>query len=162
MLKHCIAGLALFGLAGLATAQNAGEIARVQNGESCPGCNLFQAELSYLDLSDVDVSGARLRQANMQLSTFDHWSFENANLSVANLFGTRFNRADFTNANLQAATLVGAYLGHSTVQGMDLTGANISGADLSDVKGLTQSQLEGACGDPSTKLPSGLSVASCD
>ena len=29
-----------------AVAQNAGQIARVRAGNSCPGCNLFQAALS--------------------------------------------------------------------------------------------------------------------
>ncbi|MEQ8559347.1 MAG: pentapeptide repeat-containing protein [Henriciella sp.] len=144
-----------------AAAQDAGEIARVQAGQSCPGCNLFQADLAYLDLENVDVSGARLRQSDMQLSTFDGWNLSGTNLSVANLFGTRFNRSNFTNANLQRAILVGTYFGSSSLKGSDLTGANISGADLSIAEGLSQHQLDKACGDNSTMLPKGLTVPAC-
>ena len=162
MLKHFF--LTLGGCLALclpAIGQDASEIAKVQAGQSCPGCNLFQADLSYLDADNVDVSGARLRQSDMQLSTFDNWSFKGTNLSIANLFGTRFNRCDFTYANLQRATLVGTYFGSSTLKGADLAGANLSGADLSIAKGLTQSQLASACGDDSTRLPEDLSIPPC-
>ena len=48
----------------------------------------------------------------------------------------------------------------------DLTGAKTSitsflGTDLTHVKGLTQSQLDVACGDAATKLPPGLKVHTC-
>lgn len=42
-----------------------------------------------------------------------------------------------------------------------LRGARLSGADLSTVVGLTQADLEGACGDATTRLPHGLSVLPC-
>ncbi len=162
MLKHfsiAIAGLFVLGLP--AVSQDAGEIAKVQAGQSCPGCNLFQADLSYLDADNVDVSGARLRQSDMQLATFDNWSFKGTNLSIANLFGARFNRCDFTSANLQRATLVGTYFGASTLKDADLAGANLSGADLSIAKDLTQEQLDTACGDDSTILPENLNIPAC-
>lgn len=162
MLKHFFITLAGFSVLGLpAVSQDAGEIAKVQSGQSCPGCNLFQADLSYLDADNVDVSGARLRQSDMQLATFDNWSFKGTNLSIANLFGARFNRCDFTGANLQRATLVGTYFGSSTLKDADLAGANLSGADLSIAKGLTQPQLDSACGDESTQLPEKLSIPTC-
>ena len=161
MLKQIVAAITLTATAGPAIAQDASEIALVQSGQSCPRCNLFQADLAYMDLSDIDVSGARLRQSDMQLSTFDDWNLSGANISVANLFGARFNRADFTSASLERATLVGAYFGSSTFTKANLSGANLSGADLSIAKGLTQQQLDTACGDPSTRLPAGLSVRAC-
>ena len=56
------------------------------------------------------------------------------------------------------------------VRETDLSGADhrgaylyptrISGADLSAVKGLTDTQLQIACGDATTKLPSGLKAPS--
>jgi len=161
MLKQIIAAIALIAATGPAFAQDASEIARVQSGESCPRCNLFQADLAYMDLSNIDVSGARLRQADMQLSTFDDWNLAGANISVSNLFGARFNRADFTGASLERATLVGAYFGSSTLTDANLAGANVSGADLSIARGLSQHQLDEACGDQSTLLPPGLSVPAC-
>ena len=161
MLKQIVAAITLTATAGPAIAQDASEIALVQSGQSCPRCNLFQADLAYMDLSDIDVSGARLRQSDMQLSTFDDWTLAGANISVSNLFGARFNRADFTGANLQSATLVGTYLGSSILTNANLAGANLSGADLSIAKGLTQQQLDTACGDESTLLPSGLTIPAC-
>lgn len=161
MLKHFVTGLVAAVMILPAAAQDAGEIARVQQGQSCAGCNLFQADLAYLDLKNVDVSGSRLRQSDLQLSTLDGWNFSNANLSVANLFGARFNDCAFDGANMERATLVGAYFGRSTFKGADLTGVNISGADLSIAQGLVQGQLDRACGDNSTMLPEGLSVPAC-
>jgi uncharacterized protein YjbI with pentapeptide repeats len=48
----------------------------------------------------------------------------------------------------------------------DLAGARLDGADLTDAfltgaMGLTQAQLDQACGDGRTKLPPGLTVAPC-
>jgi len=74
-------------------AQDASQIARVQAGQSCPGCNLFQAELAYRDLPGIDVSGALLRHPNLAMSTINHARFDNSNLSVANIFGPRFTGA---------------------------------------------------------------------
>ena len=161
MLKHLAAALALAAAVLPATAQDASQIRKVQAGQSCPGCNLFQADLAYLDVSGVNVSGARLRQSDMQLSTFDDWNLSGANLSITNLFGTRFNRADFTDANLQRATLVGTYFGRSNMKGAILDGANLSGADLSIAQGLSQAQLDKACGDSSTLLPKGFTLPAC-
>ena len=43
----------------------------------------------------------------------------------------------------------------------DMGGTNLSGADLSGARGLTQRQLNEACGDSATRLPSGLTVPAC-
>lgn len=144
-----------------ALAQNASEIARVQSGHSCSGCNLFQADLSYRDLRDLDLSGSRLRQSNLSLAIMDGSRFDGANMSIANMFGARFVGASFRNTNLSDAVLVGTYFNASNMAGANLTGANLSGAYLSDVRGLTQRQLDQACGDADTLLPPGLRIADC-
>lgn len=162
MLKHITAFFATIGLFAMpALAQDAGEIASVQNGNSCAGCNLFQADLSFKDAQKIDLSGSRLIQSNLSLSTYDEVNLSGANLSIANLFGARFNRSNFANTNLQEATAVGTFFGSSNLTGADLSGANLSGADLELVRGLTQSQLNAACGDSSTKLPSGKTIPTC-
>lgn len=162
MLKHIAASLTAFSLfAAPSLAQDASQIALVQDGKSCAQCNLFQANLSYRDGQKMDLSGARLRQSNLALSTFDDVNLTGANLSVSNLFGARFNRANFTNANFQHATAVGTYFGSSSFSGAQLDGANFSGADLSIAKGLTQAQLNRACGDASTRLPKGKTIPAC-
>lgn len=152
---------ALSFMATPALAQDASQIAAVKDGKSCTACNLFQANLSYQDGEKMDLSNARLRQSNMALSTFNDMNLKGANLSVANLFGARFNRADFSHANFEHVTAVGTYFGSSTFTGANLTGANFSGADLTLVKGLTQAQLDQACGDASTRLPKGKTIPNC-
>ena len=94
------------------SAQNASQIAAVQDGKSCAGCNLFQANLAYQDASKMDLSNARLRQANLSLATYDDVDFSRANLSVANLFGARFNRA----------TLAVRFRGHTIADLLDQLG----------------------------------------
>ncbi|GGE35223.1 hypothetical protein GCM10011367_07060 [Marinicauda pacifica] len=149
-------------LPAAASAQNAGQIASVQTGQSCPGCNLFQADLAYTDLPGIDLSGSRLRQADLSLSTMNRARFDRANLSVANLFGARFTAASFRGADLSGANAVGAYFGSADMTGANLTGTNLSGAEMETARGLTQTQLSSACGDARTRLPASLSVPPCD
>lgn len=52
-----------------ALAQNASQIARVRAGNSCPGCNLFQGDFSYMEARGLNLSRARLRQANSAWSS---------------------------------------------------------------------------------------------
>jgi uncharacterized protein YjbI with pentapeptide repeats len=139
-----------------------GLTAEVRAGRAaCIGCDLFQADLSYIDLSGRDFSGSRLRQADLSLSEADRARFHGANLSIANLFGGRFSRADFSDAHLGRAVLVGAYLGGARFNGAVLIDANLSGAELSHAIGLTQAQLNTACGDASTVLPAGMTIPTC-
>lgn len=144
-----------------ASAQNAGEIARVQSGQNCSDCNLFQADLAYRDLEGIDVSGSRLRQADLSLSTMNQARFDRADLSVANLFGARFSGASLRNADLTRANAVGVWFGGADLTGARLDGTILSGAYLRTARGLTQAQLDTACGDRSTELPAGLSLSPC-
>lgn len=161
MIKHAAIAALAISVSLPAAAQSASDIASVKNGQDCRGCNLFQAELGYRDLPGINVSGSRLRQADMSLSTLNDAVLDNTDLSIANLFGARLTGASLRNANLQRATLVGTYLGGADLQGADLQGANLSGAELDTTKGLTQSQLNAACGDDLTRLPKGLRVPRC-
>lgn len=135
--------------------------ARVRGGASCANCDLFQIDLSYQAIGGRDFSGARLRQSELQVVTADRADFHGANMSLANLFGGRFSSADFTDANLSGATLVGGYYGAARFGGAVLRGANLAGSDLSLASGLTQAQLDTACGDATTLLPAGLTVPAC-
>jgi uncharacterized protein YjbI with pentapeptide repeats len=134
---------------------------RVRAGDPCANCDLFQIDLSYQNISGRDFSGSRIRQSNFTVATADGARFRGANLSLANLFGMRAGRADFTNANLEGATLVGGHFGGARFDGAALAGANLSGAELADARGLTQQQLNTACGDGTTTLPNGMTAPSC-
>ena len=142
-------------------AQSAADIAKAEKGESCIDCNLFQAELSYSKIKNVTFAGSRLRQSNLTLSTMDGVSFNRTNLSIANLYGGRFTGASFKNADLTRAILVGGSFDAANFEGANLTDANLSGAEMSKSRGLTQDQLNAACGDEFTELPTGLSVQHC-
>jgi uncharacterized protein YjbI with pentapeptide repeats len=87
--------------------------------------------------------------------------FWGATLTAANLAGGRFNKASFRGADLTAASLRGAVFENADMREARLNLANLSGADLSKAKGLTQAQLDQACGDAATKAPQGLTVRFC-
>lgn len=156
-----LAAAGLLTLAGPAVAQNASQIAQVRGGASCPRCNLFQADLSGAVLKGRNLAGARLRQADLSLAEMNRTSFAGGDLRDANFYGGVFGGASFAGANLTNASLVGAYLEGANFRGAILAGANLSGAEMDRAVGLTQGQLNRACGDMSTRLPRGLSVPAC-
>jgi uncharacterized protein YjbI with pentapeptide repeats len=86
--------------------------------------------------SKVDCRGADLTGA----------SLADADLAGASLRGARLIGADLTRADLSLADLTGA----------DLRAASLRGADLASSLFLTQSQLDAARGDASTKVPPSL------
>jgi hypothetical protein len=74
--------------------------------------------------------------------------------------------SDFRNASFRDADLSGANLSNAALDGADMTGAATSmtsfdGTDLTRVRGLTQKQLDQACGDVATKVRAGLKVHRC-
>ncbi len=144
-----------------AAAQNAGQIARVRGGASCPGCNLFQGDFSGVEARGLNLSGARMRQADMSLAVMNRARFTNADLRDVEAYGGVFSSANFSGANLTNASFVGAYLDGASFSGATLTGVNFSGASLERATGLTQGRLNQACGDEATRLPRGLAIRHC-
>tara|TARA_R110002167_G_scaffold7040_14_gene33257 strand:- start:1578 stop:2069 length:492 start_codon:yes stop_codon:yes gene_type:complete len=160
-LLTALAALALVAAASPAFAQNAGQIARVRGGASCPGCNLFQGSFGGLEARDLNLTGARLRQADLSLSVMNRTRFNNTDMRDVDAYGAVFSSSNFSRANLTNASFVGAYLEGSSFSGATLDGTNFSGAQLARATGLTQAQLNRACGDASTTLPSGLRIPAC-
>ncbi|HKQ45922.1 MAG TPA: pentapeptide repeat-containing protein [Rhizomicrobium sp.] len=130
-----------------AFAADPAAVAKIQGGiMDCIGCDLTGADLSNTCVKDHDLRGADFTGANASLMC----------MSFANFTNVRFHGADLSGANMAGAKMDGA----------DLTGAKTSitsflGTDLRKVKGLTQAQLDVACGDSKTKLPPGLKVHTC-
>jgi uncharacterized protein YjbI with pentapeptide repeats len=157
--------LALSGVALIAAppamAQNASQIARARSGANCPGCNLFQADFANAELKGRNFAHARLRQADMSASVMNRTSFAGADLRDVNAYGGVFTGARFSGANLTNASFVGAYLQGASFSGATLSGTNFSGAEMGRATGLTQRQLNAACGDDTTQLPRGLSIPAC-
>ena len=137
----------LFVLAVPATAADPAAVAKIRGGiVDCVGCDLRGANLSNTCVKEHDLHGADFSDADATLMC----------MSFADFTGVRFRGTELSGANLAGAKLDGA----------DLTGAKTSitsflGTDLRHVKGLTQKQLDVACGDAATKLPPGLHVHTC-
>jgi uncharacterized protein YjbI with pentapeptide repeats len=133
----------------------------VMGAKTCANCDLFQVDLSYEELEARNLTGARLRQADLSLSTFDNSKFAGANMSVVNAFGIRAEHADFSDVNFEDAVLVGGSFNGAKFNNANFAKANLSGSDLSTATGLTQAQLNVACGDAETRLPKGLVLPAC-
>lgn len=162
VLKRLIfAAAALVLLASPVLAQNAGQIARVRGGASCSGCNLFQGDFSGLAARGLNLSGSRLRQADLSLVEMNRTSFAGADLRDVEAYGGVFSSSNFNRANLTNSSFVGAYLEGASFAGATLAGANFSGAQLTRATGLTQAQMNRACGDDSTTLPGRLRIPAC-
>jgi uncharacterized protein YjbI with pentapeptide repeats len=116
------------------------------------GASLSRADLSRADLHETklnraalvqsDLSNANLRSANISMAVLV-W----ADLSGANLSGALCSRTDLRATVLRGADLSGIRLGKADLSRANLSGANLSEANLkeanlSDVKGVTNEQLE--------------------
>lgn len=113
----------------------------------CPHCQLAGA-----DLTNQCVKGGNLTGAD-----FDGTKLVLACMSRANFSGASFRAADLSGANLADSNLSGADL-----SGAKMTITSLKGTDLRAAKGLTQAQLDDACGDAKTRVPAGLSVHRCE
>jgi len=122
-------------------------VASIKAGKhDCPRCMLAGADLTNQCVKDGNLEGA---------------NFDNARLVLMCM-----SFADFKGATFRGTDLSGANLAHAKLDGADLTGASmtitsIKGTDLTHAKGLTQKQLDAACGDADTKVPTGLVVKTC-
>jgi uncharacterized protein YjbI with pentapeptide repeats len=147
--------------AGPVLAQNAAEIGKVQDGGGCPHCNLFQADFGNKVLKNRNLAGARLRQSDMSLSVLNYSNMSHADLRDVNGYGALFTGVNFSGADMTNATFVGSYMAGANFRGAKLAGVNFSGSEMEKALGLTQRQLDAACGDEKTSLPRGLTVPAC-
>jgi len=143
-----LAGFALAAPA-LASAPHADPVAvaRIHGGiVDCVGCQLEGADLSNTCVKGHDLSGADFDRANATLMCMSY--------------------ANFAGASFRGTNLSGANLAHADLDGADFTGADLNvtsfkGTDLRKAHGLSQAQLDKACGDAGTKAPAGLKVPVC-
>lgn len=141
-------------------------------GGVCEGCDLSGrilagAKMSNSDFDRSNFTDAVLARADASGSDFEEADFTGADLTRAKLMGARCPRAVFERAMMADANARGADFRHADftdadVEHMNFAGANIAGADLRNAHGLTQAQLDGACGDRLTRAPRGLRVRTCD
>ena len=123
-------------------------------GAKLTRADLRGLDMSYYDLLQADLSGANLAGSNLSYSNLSGALLQFTNMNNTNLAGADFNGANISDANMHDAILSGAYLG--------------------TVIGMTQQQLDSACGkplrlhhgksikpQPPTTLPEGLVFKDC-
>ncbi len=138
--------------------------------------NMQEAILKNATLTRANLVGARLRKANLEkagltkaivrLADLQEANLREANLleadfGGANLQGVKLSGAELKNANFNSANLQQADLREAKMAGVNLSRAKLQGADLRRVIGLTQGQLDEACGSEETRLPDGLTIEPC-
>ena len=129
------------------TSPNRAAVDSIKAGNhDCPHCDLAGADLTNTCVKSGNLEGAKFDGARAVLMCMSY--------------------ADFKGASFRGADLAGANLAHADVDDADFTGADLSitsikGTDLSHARGLTQPQLDRACGDADTKAPAGLTVKTC-
>jgi Pentapeptide repeats (8 copies) len=127
------------------------------------GSDLRKADLRSANLSGADLSLANLSGADLTFAYLGGANLSGAHLNAAHLSGANLSGADLTFADLSGADLTFADL-HSVGAHLivaDVRGANLSGSDaILYVAGLTQEQLDQACGTDA-KLPPGLTLKPC-
>jgi uncharacterized protein YjbI with pentapeptide repeats len=157
-----------------AFAANPKDIARARDTRGiadCTKCDLTNANMAhgffqFANMISADLSGANFDGANMagvQLNNAKaiRASFIYTNFSGARLDGADLSGANFSNAWLNWTWLTGAKLDGANFAGARMPGAQLYGTDLSKAVGITQDQIDKACGDASTKLPPGIRVPAC-
>ena len=161
-------------LPAIALAANPKDVARARNVtrmSECMKCDLTNAKMTngFFQLAvmiGADLSGANFDGANLAGSQLNNvkalkTSFVYTNFSGARLDGGDFSGANFSNAWLNWTWFAGAKLDGANFKDARMPGAQLYNTDLSKALGLTQDQIDKACGDASTKLPPGLRVPAC-
>ena len=132
---------------------------------------LAEADLTGSDMTKVQGSRANFQKANLAGVTLTKSELLRANFSEANLENADLSKAELGRAVFAEAAMNGADLSYSNVARANFSGAHlenvnltraytfltrVEGVDLSRTIGLTQTQLELACGDSETQLPNEL------
>ena len=130
-----------------AATADAAAVARIHHGKvDCVDCQLEGSDLTNTCVKGHDLHGADFDGANATLMCMSY-----ANFSGASFVGTNLSGANLAHADLDGANFSGANLNITSFKGTDLRKA----------RGLTQAQLDKACGDAETKPPAGMKVPVC-
>ena len=93
-----------------------------------------RADLSNTDLSGVYLWNANLIYANLSGANLSNAGLWNANLTSADLSNADLSGADLSNANLSGANLSDANLINTDLRGTNLWDADLSDANLKNIK----------------------------
>jgi len=132
------------------------------NNAAADNANFERVEGYRAVFQDVRANGASFKSGELQRANFAGAQLRGANFEKADLSRVAFDKAIITGANFVYANLSRAVLSSAVFEdGLDFKNAfflfaRIEGVDLSQALNLTQQQMDMACGDDATKLPTGL------
>jgi hypothetical protein len=121
-----------------------------------PPLNLRRVRLPRVHLEGAILDDTRMRRSRLDWADLEGAHLQRAGLQFAQLAHANLQKANLEGAELSYADLREARLGGADLSGADLGGAHLEGADLTDVKNLTQAQVDSAFTNEKTKLPRGL------
>ncbi|RKD74207.1 uncharacterized protein YjbI with pentapeptide repeats [Rhizobium sp. WW_1] len=130
------------------------------------GANFAKIEAYRSDFSNASANGVSFANAELQRAEFAGAQLKDADFQKAELGRADFDKAVLTGANFSFANLSRATLNGAVIDGPTSFGAafmyltRIEGVDLSKASGLQQAQVNLACGDNTTILPSWLKAPS--
>jgi uncharacterized protein YjbI with pentapeptide repeats len=94
------------------------------------GLDLRNANLYRVNLRNANLRSADLRKANLRKADLRKAALRNANLRNADLRNADFRKANLSNADLRKAALRNADLAYADLREADLIDANLSNTDL--------------------------------
>lgn len=133
-------------------------------GSKAIGTRFSRIEAYRANFSDIEATGASFENAEMQRARFENANLANTDFTKADLGRAQFHGADITSSRFSLANL--ARVDFRAIKpsiGVDfdrafLFVARLEGVDFSTATGLTQQQVDMACGDDATVLPAGLTM----
>ena len=128
-------------------------------GAELQGARLRHAILIYANMERANLRGARVSFAKLRHVNLEDSVLDGADLGAASMIGAQLDGASMRATALREANLEDSFFGRADVTDADFEDTNLTSADLSEVSGLTESQLRDACADPKRppKLPIGFS-----
>jgi len=131
-------------------------------GSTAKGARFARIEAYRTDFSQLDGQGAVFSGAELQRSVFTQAKLGDADFTKADLGRSQFDGADVGGSRFSLANLARTdFRGAAFATPVDFDRAfffltRIEGVDLTAATGLTQWQVDMACGDAQTMLPAGL------
>jgi len=95
---------------------------------------LMDSDLSYMNLSNIDIRGAKMSASNLKRTVFKNTVLQGAVINSANLCGANFSGANLSFVNFSDSNMRFVNLRGANLYKVDFSGANLCYADLTDAR----------------------------
>ena len=106
------------------------QLEQFQKTGSCVGCDLSEANLSWSNHNNANLSSALLVKIYLNYAAVNSSNFSHAQIMYANLRDTQASGSNFSAADLTGADLSYANLSSANLSDANLNNANFTYADL--------------------------------